>query len=126
LIVLDTHVWLWSVDKPEKLSRAAASAIRRANRIGVSTASVFELAQLVERRWLALDVPVRTWVQEALRVAGVESVPVDTGIALDAAQLRIAGDPFDRIIYATAVARGAMLVTRDEQLRELGAEQTIW
>jgi PIN domain nuclease of toxin-antitoxin system len=124
VIVLDTHAWLWWVAAPSKLSRAATSA--RADRIGVSAASVFELVQLVERRRLILDTSVRTWVRDALRGPGVESLPVDAEIAIDAAQLRFGGDPFDRIIYATAVAKDAVLVTRDERLRELNAARTVW
>jgi PIN domain nuclease of toxin-antitoxin system len=92
----------------------------------VSAASVFELVQLVERRRLMLDTSVRAWVRDALRGPGVVSLAVDAEIAIDAAQLRFGGDPFDRIIYATAVAKDASLVTRDERLRDLDAARTVW
>jgi len=126
VIVLDTHAWLWSLASPNKLSRAAKRAIDRADRIGVSAASVYELTHLVERRRLRLDAPVRTWVREALGRVGVESLAIDAEIALDAAQLPLVGDPFDRIIYTTAVAKNALLVTRDERLRELGGDRAVW
>ncbi len=32
MILLDTHVLVWLVGQPEKLSKAAASAIRRARK----------------------------------------------------------------------------------------------
>jgi PIN domain nuclease of toxin-antitoxin system len=126
VIVLDTHAWLWWLAAPSRLSRAAARAIGRADRIGVSAASVYELVNLVERRRLRLDSPVRVWVRDALGRAGVEPLTVDAEIALDAAQLRFVGDPFDRIICATAVARDAQLVTRDERLREWDPDRTVW
>jgi PIN domain nuclease of toxin-antitoxin system len=126
VIVLDTHAWLWWLAAPNKLSRKAVRAIHRADRIGVSAASVYELAQLVERRRLRLDVPIRSWVRDALNRIGVEPLTIDAGIALDAAQLHLVGDPFDRIIYATAVARDARLVTRDQRLRSWDADRTIW
>jgi PIN domain nuclease of toxin-antitoxin system len=47
-------------------------------------------------------------------------------IAVEAAQLRFTGDPFDRVIYATARAEDALLVTRDERLHELEAERRVW
>jgi PIN domain nuclease of toxin-antitoxin system len=126
VIILDTHAWLWWLASPNKLSRKAARAIERADRIGVSAASVYELTHLVERRRLRLDAPIRSWVRDALSPLGVEPLTIDAEIALDAAQLRLVGDPFDRIIYATAVARDAQLVTRDERLRTWDADRTIW
>lgn len=126
MIVLDTHAWLWWLAAPNKLSRKAARAIQRAESIGVSAASVYELTHLVERRRLRLDVPIRSWVRDALNPIGVEPLSIDAGIALDAAQLRLVGDPFDRIIYATAVARDARLVTRDQRLRSWDANRAIW
>jgi PIN domain nuclease of toxin-antitoxin system len=45
---------------------------------------------------------------------------------VDAAQLRFTRDAFDRIIYATARAEQAQLVTRDERLRSFDAERTVW
>ena len=126
MIVLDTHAWLWWVAAPRKVSRAAANAIERADRVGVSTASVFELVELVERQRVALNAPVRTWVRNALGGARVESLPVSSEIAVDAAQLRFVGDPFDRIIYATALAEDALLVTRDERLHGFDPKRTVW
>ena len=125
MIVLDTHAWLWWLSAPNKLSRAAARAIERADRIGVSAASVYELTHLVERRRVRLDAPVRTWVRDALGRAGVEPLTIDAEIALDAGQLLV-GDPFDRLIYATARARDARLVTRDERLRAVDAARAVW
>ena len=126
MIVLDTHAWLWWLSAPNKLSRTAARAVERADRIGISAASVYELAYLVERRRLRLDTPVRRWVRDALGRAGVEPLTIDAEIALDAAGSRFVGDPFDRLIYATAVAADALLVTRDMKLREFDAKRTVW
>jgi PIN domain nuclease of toxin-antitoxin system len=126
VIVLDTHAWLWWLAAPNKLSRKAARAIERTDRIGVSAASVYELTHLVERRRLRLDVPVRSWVRDALNRIGIEPLTIDAEIALGAAQLRLVGDPFDRIIYATAVAKDARLVTRDERLRAWAPDRAIW
>ena len=126
MIVLDTHAWLWWVAAPRKVSRAATNAIERADRVGVSTASLFELVELVERQRVALKAPVRDWIRSALGGALVESLPVTSEIAIDAAQLRFVGDPFDRIIYATALAEDALLVTRDERLHGFDPKRTVW
>lgn len=47
-------------------------------------------------------------------------------IAIDAAQLRMVGDPFDRVIYATARANDAQLVTMDERMRAFDPARTVW
>ena len=126
MIVLDTHAWIWWLAAPGRLSRPAKRAIDRADRIGVSTLSVFELAQLVQRRRVTLDIPLRTWVREALASERVEPLPLTAEVALDAAQLRFEANPADRIIYATARAADAQLVTRDERLRAFDPELTVW
>jgi PIN domain nuclease of toxin-antitoxin system len=126
VIVLDTHTWIWWLVSPHKLSRAAKQAIARADRLGVSAISVFEVAQLVQRRRITLDVPLRAWVREALAGERVESLPLTAEVALDAAQLRFEMNPADRIIYATARAADAQLVTRDERMRAFDPELTVW
>jgi PIN domain nuclease of toxin-antitoxin system len=126
VIVLDTHAWLWWSDAPARLSRKAVRAIERADEIGICTMSVLELAQRVERGRLSLALPTRTWIREALARERVRPLPLTAEIALDAAQLRFEGDPADRVIYATARAEGAQLVTRDERLRAFDPELAIW
>jgi PIN domain nuclease of toxin-antitoxin system len=126
VIVLDTHAWFWWVNEPGRLSRPASRAIERAQRIGVSTMSVLELADLIERRRIRLDTPTRAWIRDALADEHVEPLPLTAEVAVDAAQLRFAADPFDRIIYATARAEDAQLVTRDERMRAFDPELTVW
>jgi PIN domain nuclease of toxin-antitoxin system len=126
MIVLDTHAWVWWLVAPRRLSRRAARVIGRTERIGISTMSVFELVQLTDRRRVTLDAPVRAWVREALAHERVEPLPLTADIALDAAQLRFESNPADRIIYATARAADAQLVTRDERLRRFDPELTVW
>jgi PIN domain nuclease of toxin-antitoxin system len=52
MILLDTHVLAWLVADPARLSRSAASAIRRARAnqgIGIAAISLWELALLFSR-----------------------------------------------------------------------------
>jgi PIN domain nuclease of toxin-antitoxin system len=126
VIVVDTHAWLWWTVAPQRLSRRARRAIDGAEKVGVSTMSAFEVVLLEHARRIRLDVPVRSWVREALARTPVEALPVTTEIALDAAQLAFEGDPFDRIIYATARAEDAQLVTRDQRLHGFDPDRTVW
>jgi PIN domain nuclease of toxin-antitoxin system len=59
---------------------------------------------------------VAQWRGERLD-AGLEEIPVDRAIAVRAAGLGgLPGDPVDRLIVATALERGAALLTADERL----------
>lgn len=129
MIVLDTHVWLWWLAEPSKLSIAARQAIDAADAIGVSAISALEVATLVRRRRISLDRDVATWVRQAFSPARVTPHPVTPEVAVAAGLIDGAGfpgDPADRLIYATARAHRAPLVTRDEKLRSFDARTTVW
>jgi PIN domain nuclease of toxin-antitoxin system len=86
--------------------------------------SVLELAELFELGRIRTDISPRAWVRAAL--ATVEPLALTPEIALDAAQLRFVTDPFDRVIYATARAEGAKLVTRDARIRAFDPSIAVW
>lgn len=129
MIVLDTHAWLWWITAPERLSGAAREAIERASRIGVSTLSGWEIAMLVARGRISLDRDVTLWVGQALADARVESLAPGPDVAVAAGLLdarSFPGDPVDRLIYATARAFAATLITRDEAIRAYDPASTLW
>src|SRR5439155_25199575 len=99
-----------SLVAPRRLSRAARHAVDAADRIGISTMSVFELGELVRRGRLELDSPLRTWVRDAIGRERFEALPLTAEVAVDAAQIRFETNPADRIIYATARAADAQLI----------------
>jgi PIN domain nuclease of toxin-antitoxin system len=129
VIVLDTHAWLWWVATPDRLSAAARDALADAPAVGVSTLSVFELATLVRRRRISLDRDVRDWVRRALSDQRVEAIAPGPDVALAAARLDgdgFPGDPADRMIFATAKALDAPLLTGDRRIRSFAPAVTIW
>jgi len=129
VIVLDTHVWLWWLAEPSKLSPAARRAIDDAETIGVSTISGWEVAMLVEKGRISLDRDVGVWVRQAAAAGRVAVQPLSLDVAVAAALLDRAGfpgDPADRFIYATAQAHRALLVTRDEALHRFDPRTTVW
>ncbi len=116
-VLLDTHVVHWWSAEPEKLSRAATSAIDAADELAVSAVTWYELAWLARHERIALCTPARSWVAEIardVRTAGITPAIGDTAVALPAA---FPGDPADRIIYATAIENGWRLLTKDRSLR---------
>ena len=129
MILLDTHVLAWAADDSKQLSRAAASAIRRARSHGglaVSAITVWELALLVARGKVQVYGSVETSLR--LLLEGVTILPITPEIAALATQFPedYPRDPVDRLIGATARAGGMTLVTRDERIRRSPLLRTVW
>ncbi len=68
------------------------------------------------------------WLSRVCRLPEVLIEPLSDDIAERAGQFGDAfpGDPADRMIAATALVRGAPLVTADEKLRAIDSLKTIW
>ena len=131
MIVLDTHVWLWWISSPEKLSAAALRAVNDAvagNGVVRSSLSTWELALLVEKGRVQLSITMQDWVRKTESLPFVRFVPMDNTIALRSVSLPGAfhADPADRIIAATALVMGLPLVTKDEKIRAYPHLHTIW
>ncbi len=129
LILLDTHALVWAVDDSKALSRPAASAIRRARRLGgiaISAITVWELASMLARGRLRRYGTLESSL--TLLLEGVIILPITPAIAVLAAQFPrdYSGDPADRIIGGTARAEGLTLITHDEKIRRSPLVKTIW
>lgn len=129
MIVLDTHAWLWWLSEPERLGPAAREAIDGAERVGVSTISCWEVAALVARGRIALDRDPYQWIAQALAHPRSRTLTLTSDIAVKAGMLDqddFPGDPADRIVYSTARAEDARLVTKDRRLRGFDPARTVW
>ncbi len=129
MILLDTHVLVWSVADSKRLTRAAAAAIRQAQRadgLAISAITLWELASLVARGRIQAYGTVDATVR--LLIEGVVVKPITPEIAALSTQFPddYSRDPADRLIGATARAEGVPLVTRDENIRKSPLLNTIW
>ena len=129
VILLDTHVLVWTVADSRRLSRRAADAVRRAHREGglaISAITLWELASLLARGRIQAYGTVDSSVR--LLVEGVTVKAITPEIAALATQFpdEYSRDPADRLIGATARAEGVALVTRDENIRRSALLRTIW
>ncbi len=130
-LVADTHIILWSLFSPSRLSARAVAALRAAEvaseHVYVSAISLVELRYLIEKgRFTEQDYAdvgrALNDIANALRL-----VPLDQKVADAVAQVPRADVPDmpDRIIAATALHLSVPLVTRDGKIRASGVT-TIW
>ncbi|MBZ5612451.1 MAG: type II toxin-antitoxin system VapC family toxin [Acidobacteriia bacterium] len=129
MILLDSHVLIWAVADSKRLSKAAASAIRRARRgdgLAVSAITAYEVAWQIASGRIQGYGTVEASVLRFLE--GVTMRPITPEIAALATQFPddYPRDPADRIIGATARAEGLTLVTRDERIRNTPLLKTVW
>jgi len=130
VILVDTHVVVWLAFDQDQISRKARAAIDNARRNGdglaISDITLLELATLVSKGRIQLDISLESFLQEVearfvvLPISGRACV---RAIGLPAAYPK---DPADRIIGATALVEGLSLLTADREIRRSKALQTIW
>jgi PIN domain nuclease of toxin-antitoxin system len=119
VIVLDTHAALWLLNDDSALGKkgcAAAMAARETNQLAISSISFWEIALLIVKKRLDLELPPAE-LRRQLLDTGVIELPMTGDIAVLAAELEnLHGDPADRFIAATAIAHDAILMTSDRHL----------
>ena len=126
-VLLDTHTLLWATLSPKLLSRRAATIIAdHANLVLVSAASAWEIATKVRLGKLPGAEHLEARFVETLEAAGYTMLAIDVENALGAGRLPSQhGDPFDRMIAATALAADMPVLSKDEKLDSFGIRR-IW
>jgi PIN domain nuclease of toxin-antitoxin system len=130
VILVDTHVVVWLAFDPKQISRKARAAIgdarQNAEGLAICDITLLELATLVSKGRIHLEISLESFLQE------IESrfivVPMNGRACARAASLPSTDpkDPADRIIAATALVEGLALITADPEIRKSRAVQTVW
>ncbi len=105
MIVLDTHVVIWSYLAPERIPHDAREAIMNADISGIATITLWEIGMMAlkDRLDFELPVPLDEWMQRIVSQERITVLPITPRIACRASQLKMHGDPADRIIVSTAL-----------------------
>jgi PIN domain nuclease of toxin-antitoxin system len=115
-LLLDTHVFIWSVDDDPKLSAAAWSMIEEADTVYVSSASIWEAA--IKYQLGKLKVAPDTLL-DAVAPSGFLELAISSRHAAAVAHLPpIHRDPFDRLLIAQAISEPLHFLTADSQLSQ--------
>lgn len=114
-VLLDTHVWTWTINDDKRLSDKAAETISEASQIWLSPISFYEITQKTRLgKWREMEPLV-----DALPKILVEQGGMAANLSLEIC--RKAGlldwehrDPFDRLILATASAMNLPIISADK------------
>jgi len=115
-LLIDTNVFLWLADRPERVAEEARLALEDpVNDVFVSSAVAWEIANKSLAGKLQLPVEVGEYVRSRISSFGVRTLAISIEHAVATAALpNIHADPSDRIMVAQAASEGMTLVTRDE------------
>lgn len=119
-LLLDTHIILWSVSNPEKLSPDVAGAIKEeSNRLWFSPISAWEIFLLAEKGRIGLKAPISDSIRKIILQLSLSEAPLNLDVAIQSRELAVSHqDPADRFLAATALVHDLTLVTSDSRLIE--------
>lgn len=119
-LLLDTHIWLWALLEPARLSPVVRAALEAPEReLWLSPISVWEALLLAERGRIRVDTTPADWVERMVRAVPRREAPLTHDIAVASRAVQLAhDDPADRFLAATAKVLGLTLVTADQRLIE--------
>jgi len=121
--LLDTHVFLWMLGEPSRLTAAAAQAICNPDHtVCVSAVTAVEIS--IKRTLGKLSAPDHLSAEIAAR--GLVELPLKYAHGEQMHQLPLHHqDPFDRMLVAQAIQEGLTLITHDRKLEPYGAK-ILW
>jgi PIN domain nuclease of toxin-antitoxin system len=124
-LLLDTHIWLWSLIEPSRLGERTRKELQDAeNELWLSPISTWEAVTLHDKGRVYLAADVKEWITR--NTAPFREAPLTHDIAVAARQLTLVHrDPADRFLAATALVLDLTLVTADTKLLGLGEISTL-
>jgi PIN domain nuclease of toxin-antitoxin system len=117
-LLLDTHIWIWTVGKSTRLS----SRVRReitdpANELWLSPVSIWEFLLLHRKGRVKVPEGFSTWITRALTATTFKEAPLTFEVAQALNTIKLPhADPADQFLVASAKVFDLTLVTADEKL----------
>jgi PIN domain nuclease of toxin-antitoxin system len=127
-LLLDTHILLWAVNEPHRVSAAAERAVMAVeNELFVSAISSYEIANKYRLGKLPqCEVIVEAW-PELIETIGASTMDLTSRHCYVAARLDWQHrDPFDRMLAAQAMLEGLTLVSSDTTFSTLPGLSLLW
>jgi PIN domain nuclease of toxin-antitoxin system len=129
MILLDTHALLWWALDPDQLSEVARNRLAQMEVHGgyASAISIWEIAVKLKRGKLEMPITAEEFSRRIESSGVVELLAVDAATWLRSVALPWDHrDPADRVIVATAQARGLPLLSKDARLQAYLGAGCVW
>jgi len=117
-LLLDTHIWIWSLSEPDRLSRQVSSGLEDPeNELWLSPVSVWETLLLARKGRIEFGMPGEGWIDAAARALPTRDAALTREVAIASTTIDLPHqDPADRFIAATAVVYDLTLISADTRL----------
>src|SRR5690606_38056122 len=125
--LLDTHAFLWAAVDDDSLGAKAAKAVATTpyERLAISDVTLQEIGLLLHSSRITFAGAPKTVLGALLEFITIVPITLDVAIVAPALPL-LHGDPFDRIITATAKVHRLTLITKDANITDSGVVSTLW
>ncbi|MBO9361307.1 MAG: type II toxin-antitoxin system VapC family toxin [Thermoflexus sp.] len=126
-LLLDTHIFLWSLLEPGRLTPAVARVLQDpTNELWLSPIMVWEVLILAEKGRVVLRPEPSTWIRQALSIVPFREAPLTGEVAIQSRHVNLPyQDPVDRFLVATALVYDLTLVTADERILNTRAVRVL-
>jgi PIN domain nuclease of toxin-antitoxin system len=121
MVLLDTPLFVsWMSQDPRLGTERAALLDQAKGRIGLSEASLVEIADELRTGRLRFPLPTQIWLEMALRQSGAVVLPLSSAIVARSSRFADPGlDTVDRLLAATAIELDLELATWNPALSAL-------
>jgi PIN domain nuclease of toxin-antitoxin system len=125
-LLLDTHIFLWLHNEPERLGEHLHLVEDRRTELLVSAVVSWEIAIKYRLGRLPLPEPPARYVPERLRLLEAQALPIEHTHALAVAELPpLHRDPFDRLLVAQAGLLDVPILTADPAVAQYAIRTLI-
>lgn len=117
-LLLDTHIWVWSVIEPQRLNKRVAKALGDPeNQLWLSPISIWEAMFLHRKGRLKVPEGFSTWLTRALTITSFTEAPLTFEVASALSTIHLPhADPADLFLAGSAKVFGLTLITSDRNL----------
>ena len=118
-ILLDTHVWVWAQEQPERLGpRTHRLMVGEEHETWVCPISTLEISHLVAVGHIQLSMPLAEWIGRSMAELAAQTASVSHEVAMEAYALpgSFHRDPADRLLVAIARRDNFTLATADDRI----------
>jgi PIN domain nuclease of toxin-antitoxin system len=122
-LLLDTHIILWSVAEPERLTPTVANELESpSNELWLSPISVWEILLLAEKGRISLGPDMIKSVRDIFGKIPIKEAPLNQEVAIQSRLVDLPHqDPADRFLAASAIIYDLTLVTADTRILSVDA-----